>query len=207
MSLRFLDEAGGELEVRRRRQAQENLWVAIVHQLSAIAEQRGWNHEHEFFDIGRYLEKEYNLRELVPRLSLVEGDYVNFFGIEEFTSEIRREIARARQLIAGLENLRQCPMRPYTIEDRCDRAIVYNLTGATYPVGTTREHGFVNETRLRERSSMWGLSREEVVVEGISSAERKTTLGIGYDAHQDILTLEGAAIEGPRSRSPAQHLP
>ncbi len=95
-----------------------------------------------------------------------------------------------------MEALRQCPMESYTIEDRCDQTLVCNLTGATYPMGTTMEHGFVNETHLRERSSMWGRHRpDEVVVEGISPLESRTTLGIGYDADHDILTLEGTAIE------------
>ena len=65
-----------------------------------------------------------------------------------------------------MEALRQCPMGSYTIEDRCDQTLVCNLTGATYPMGTTMEHGCVNETHLRERSSMWGRHRpDEVVVE------------------------------------------
>ena len=73
MSLRLLGEAERELEARERRRASWRAWAAVVHQLSAIAEQRGWNHEHEFFDIGGYLGKEYELPELTPRLMGAEG--------------------------------------------------------------------------------------------------------------------------------------
>ena len=196
MSLRLLDEAERDLEARDRRCASWRTWEAVVHELSAIAEQRGWNHEHKFSGIGCYLAKEYDRRELSDGIFLVEGEATNYFDIEKFTSQIRCEIAHARQLIADLEDLRQSPMRPYTIEDSDEQRTVHNLTGTTYPVGTTREHGFVNETRLRERSSMWDRSRpDEVVTGGISPLESKTTLQIDYDADQDILTLEGAAIE------------
>ena len=196
MSLRLLGEAERDLEARDRRSASRSAWAAVVHELSAIAEQRGWNHEHEFFDIGHYLAKEYERRELSDGIFLVEGEATNYFDIEKYTSEIRREIAHARQLIADLEDLRQSPMRPYTIEDSDEQRTVHNLTGATYPVGTTREHGFVNETHLRERSSMWDRSRpDEVMADGITPIESNTTLEIDYDADQDILTLEGTAIE------------
>ena len=41
MSLRLLDEAERDLEARERRRASRSAWAAVVHELSAIAEQRG----------------------------------------------------------------------------------------------------------------------------------------------------------------------
>ena len=112
MSLKLLDGAEGELEERRRSQAQEKLWIAVAHQLSAIAEQRGWKHEYQFHDIGRCLQKEYGVPELMSRIVLAEWYYSNFFGVVESTGEIRRAIAQTRELVDELEELRQRPMHP-----------------------------------------------------------------------------------------------
>ena len=198
MSIRLLQEADHLLESRERRLPSRCAWAAVVHQLLAIAEQRGWNHEHEFREIGRYLEKEYDLPTLGPCLSKAQwaelaNDYIE---VEKYTPQIRKEIANARALVADLEDLRRRPMGPYTIEDDNDQSLVHLLTGVTHPLGTTREHGFMNEARLQERSRLWGLHQpSELMANELSSVDSRTTLELDYDADQDILTLEGTAIE------------
>ena len=167
MALRFLDHADRELARGRRLQASEKIWGAVAQQLSAIAEQRGWGHEHhhEYSDMIRYLAKEYNQPDLPDRLKIAEWYHANFYQNTAHTTEIRKGIADARQLVADLEDLRQRPMRPVTIENGSDRAVIYNLTGVTHKVGTKSEDGFTNErlTRLRSR---WGQRSDDSKEEG-----------------------------------------
>ena len=160
MSLRFLDHADRELKARRRLQASEKTWGAITHQLSAIAEHRGWLHEShgQFLEIARYLEKEYGSEGLLDRVKLAEANHVNFYHNRQPSPEIRRNIEQARRLVDDLEGLRQQSPRPYTIENSTDAATVYRLTGRNYQgsIPVTEQRGFINEARLMERSSKWG---------------------------------------------------
>ena len=58
----------------------------------------------------------------------------------------------------GSEDLRQRPMRPFTITDSEERGIARGLSVEEYAVGTTRS---IHEGRLWVRSSLVGRNRSD----------------------------------------------
>ena len=178
MALRFLTHAGSQLRRGHRLQASEKVWGAVAHQLKAIAEQRGWQHDGHanFYDIASYLAKEYGQRDLVARVASVDqAQHRNYYKNNLLPRDIEAGLDVAKELVADLETLRQSPPRPYTISDKHDSDLVKRLSGDRYPTGTTSSDAFTNPDRLAERTTLWGRRPHPT-----SSHHRPSTLTTEY---------------------------
>ena len=155
MAVGFIDHADLESAKGRRLQSSDGAWRAVTHELPAIAEEGGWRHEHQHQsrEMACHVGSVYNQPELTDRLKLAEANHVSFHHKSESTPEIRPALPTARQLIDGSEDLRQRPMRPFTITDSEERGIARGLSVEEYAVGTTRS---IHEGRLWVRSSPGG---------------------------------------------------
>ena len=164
MSQRFLVHAERELKAKRRLQASEKIWGAVTHQFAAIAEQRGWEHEHhrQLKDMAYYLDKEQGSEDLRRDLGYFETFHNNFYRNQAHSGDIRLGLRDAKALVEKLEEVRQAEPKPFKIESDFDRRVVSYLTGRPAPpINTTSDQGFTTEEDRRLRRAEWGKGKPD----------------------------------------------
>ena len=143
-------QARQHLEQRDRLQAGEKAWGAIAHNLKAIGELRGWNHEshRQIESIGRQIVAEYLDTDLQEALSDVyHKGHENFYENQRSLETIREVIEAAEEALPTLESLQLANPRPFTINSNTQLRRLRELTnnsnlqiGDTSPVGFSLKH-------------------------------------------------------------------
>ena len=147
---RFIIQAREYLNQGDRLQAGEKAWGAIAHNLKAIGELRGWNHEshRQVESIGRQIVAEYLDTDLQEALSDVyHKGHENFYENQRSIETLREVIEAAEEALPTLEALQQSNPRPFTITSNTQlrrlRALTGNNSleiGDTSPVGFSLKH-------------------------------------------------------------------
>ena len=132
MSRRFLEHARDQLAQGDRVQAAEKVWGAAAHALKAVGEQRGWIHDGHpnLFDIGEHLGREFGLFEQFSRY-LAQAEYMhkNFYENDRSFSAIESALNDIDGFVKELDNIRNMPPRPFTVQDDGDRIRLGRLLG------------------------------------------------------------------------------
>ena len=129
---RFLMQAAQYLLQGDRLQAGEKAWGAVAHNLKAIGEQRGWQHDsHQLVhNIGRQIVAETSDAELSGFISDVYHlGHENFYENQRSRETLREVIYEAEMAVSALETLQQAPPRPFTIASNTQRRRLMALTG------------------------------------------------------------------------------
>ena len=147
---RFIMQARNYLEQGDRLQAGEKAWGAVAHNLKAIGELRGWNHEsHRLVEnIARQVVAESQDSDLGEFISEVYyKGHENFYENQRSLQTLREVIGQAELALPILESLQHAVPRPFTIESnnqlRRLRALTGNDSlqiGDTSPVGFSLKH-------------------------------------------------------------------
>ena len=116
----FLEHAHRELANGTRTQASEKVWGAVAHALKAVGEKRGWFHSHHqnVKDIGGHLASEFERPDFLTIVNEAENMHNNFYSNEVEEDEIQQALSNAELLVADLDELRETPPRPFTIQNR-----------------------------------------------------------------------------------------
>ena len=147
---RFILQAREYLNKGDRLQAGEKAWGAIAHNLKAIGELRGWNHEshRQVESIGRQIVAEYLDTDLQEALSDVyHKGHENFYENQRSIETLREVIEAAEEALPTLEALQQANPRPFTITSNTQLRRLRELTsnselqiGDISPVGFSLKH-------------------------------------------------------------------
>ena len=148
LGLRFLEQAGIELNKGDRLQASEKVWGAVAHSLKAIGIQRDWVHDSHanVIAIGEHLAREFERDDFYDYVATAELMHVNFYENLSEEDGVRRALDRAAIFIAELDKVRASLPMPYTIRDVTDQRRVGRLLGLPreerIPIGQRSEVGF-----------------------------------------------------------------
>ena len=147
---RFIMQAAQYLLQGDRLQAGEKAWGAIAHNLKAIGESRGWQHDsHQLVhNIGRQIVAEYQDTELGETISEVfHNGHQNFYENQRSRAELRETIRYAEEALVTLGALQRNPPRPFTITSNTQLRRLRDLTGNdnlqvgdASPVGFSLKH-------------------------------------------------------------------
>ena len=131
ISLRFIQHAKEELQRGNRLQASEKTWGSLAQAFKAIAQERGWQHEHHglVVDAGRQIGKEYEHTDVLLAVSHGNNMHLNFYENRDGPEPIEEAITAIERVLPELERLRSEAPRPYTIIDIEDRNRLRRLTG------------------------------------------------------------------------------
>jgi hypothetical protein len=145
----FLEQAREELERDDRLQASEKTWGAAAHAIKAIAEQRGWSHDHHGLVLAAalHLSKEFDRPDFEELTYTARQMHNNFYENQLETGDILRALERTSFFVDELEDVRNSPPRPFSIEDTTDRNRLRRLTGLQLNVGDHSPVGFSRSAR------------------------------------------------------------
>ena len=123
----------------------------MAHALKSIGEKRGWDHGHHqnIRDISSHLGKECNRgRDFQLFIGAANDMHLNFNENEEDLDQIHLAIENAEKFVAELDQLRDAPLQPFTIETPADQRRFGWLLGIPpeefqrrLPIGTNDPHG------------------------------------------------------------------
>ena len=144
ISRRFIAQAKEELEGGDRIQASEKVWGAAAHAVKAIAEQRGWIHQHHAHinSIAGHLSREFELPELRDSFRIADAMRKNFYENGLNGDDIMQAIDRIEGFVEQMESIRRSPPRPFVITDADDRRRIRQLTGRQVEIGDQSPEGF-----------------------------------------------------------------
>ena len=147
---RFIMQAAQYLLQGDRLQAGEKAWGAIAHNLKAIGESRGWQHDsHQLVhNIGRQIVAEYSDTELGEAIAEVfHNGHQNFYENQRSRAELRETLGYAEEALVKLETLQRNPPLPFTITSNTQLRRLRDLTsnddlqvGDSSPVGFSLKH-------------------------------------------------------------------
>ena len=144
ISRRFLEHAREELLKGDRLQVSEKAWGASAHALKSIAAQRGWRHgRHDLiFAIAEQIAREYDRLDITNTLGIANSFHVNFYENQLGEASIRPALDAIERMVAGLEELRLSPPRPFTVRSSEDQGRLQRLLGRQVPMNEHSESGF-----------------------------------------------------------------
>lgn len=157
ISRRFIQHARDELQRGNRLQASEKTWGSLAQAFKAIAQERGWQHEHHglIVDVGRQIGREYNDTGILLAVSHGNNMHFNFYDNRDGPEPIEEAITAIERVLPELERLRFEAPRSYTIIDIEDRNRLRRLTGdRDLQVGDTSPAEF--SLRHPPGSTNWG---------------------------------------------------
>ena len=144
ISRRFLEQAREELTRGDRLQASEKSWGAAAHALKAVAEQRGWNHNHHalVIAVAEQMAEESGRPEFNSLIGIAQSMRMNFYENYRGINAVRQALDEIEGFVDQLEQLRTMPPQPYVIRDSDARSRLRGLTGLRLEVGDQSPIGF-----------------------------------------------------------------
>ena len=144
ISRRFLEQAREELTRGDRLQASEKSWGAAAHALKAVAEQRGWNHNHRALvvAVAEHLAREFERQDFVDLIQIAQASHINFYENIQESDSIGRAISRVAYFLEELDRVRAAAPRPFTVDCASDRNRLRRLTGKDVNLGDFSLIGF-----------------------------------------------------------------
>ena len=144
ISRRFLEQAREELAREDRLQASEKSWGAAAHALKAVAEQRGWNHNHHALvvAVAEQMAEEFGRPEFNSLIGIAQSMHMNFYENHRGLNAVRQALDDIEGFVDQLEQLRTMPPQPYVIRDSDARSRLRGLTGLRLEVGDQSPIGF-----------------------------------------------------------------
>ena len=147
---RFIFQAAQYLLQGDRLQAGEKAWGTVAHNLKAIGESRGWQHDsHQLVhNVGRQIVSEFQDTDLGEAISEVfHNGHQNFYENQRSLAELRETIRFAEEALPVLEALQHANPRLFTITSNTQLRRLRALTGNndlqigdTSPVGFSLKH-------------------------------------------------------------------
>ena len=106
-SLRFLEQAGQELDAGDLQQASEKGWGAACQMVKAVAAQRQWEHDSHrlLFKIVDDLERETGDDGIRNLFHIASGLHQNFYENWHYAEGVRADLGKVRQFVERLEPL------------------------------------------------------------------------------------------------------
>ena len=111
ISRHLLQQAEEELDKADVLQASEKIWLAVAHELKAIAQQRGWNHRyhnHLRAEVS-FLSMEWNRPDWLVIFGAIENMHTNAYEHQWFPSDLRPYLEPARSYCQELSEVREAP--------------------------------------------------------------------------------------------------
>ena len=111
ISRHLLQQAEDELDKGDVLQVSEKIWLAVAHELKAIAQQRGWNHRyhnHLRAEVS-FLSMEWNRPDWLVIFGAIENMHTNAYEHQWFPSDLRPYLEPARSYCQELSEVREAP--------------------------------------------------------------------------------------------------
>ena len=111
ISRHLLQQAEEELDKGDVLQASEKIWLAVAHELKAIAQFRGWNHRYHnhLRAVASCLSMEWGRPDWQMAFSSFDSMHTNAYEHQWFPGELRPYLEPARSYCRELANVRQSP--------------------------------------------------------------------------------------------------
>ena len=111
ISRHLLRQAEEELDKGDALQASEKIWLAVAHELKAVAQQRGWNHRfHNHLRAAvSFLSMEWNRPDWGITFSAIENMHTNAYEHQWFPGDVRPFLEPSRLYCQELSEVRQAP--------------------------------------------------------------------------------------------------
>jgi len=144
ISRHLLDQADEELDKGDVLQASEKIWLAVAHELKAIAQHRGWNHRYHnhLRSAVSLLSMEWGRPDWQVTFGAIENMHTNAYEHQWFPSNLRPYLEPARAYCQELAEARQTPSPQdvqLTSEQQATQAI--NLRTLTRPLSEQAAFG------------------------------------------------------------------
>ena len=144
ISRHLLQQAEEELDKGDVLQASEKIWLAVAHELKAIAQHRGWNHRyhnHLRAEVS-FLSMERDRPEWLVTFGAIENMHTNAYEHQWFPSNLRPYLEPARAFCRELAEARQAPP-PQDVQLTPEQQSTYaiNLRTLTRPLNEQTAFG------------------------------------------------------------------
>lgn len=144
ISRHLLQQAEEELDKGDVLQASEKIWLAVAHELKAIAQQRGWNHRYHnhLRAVASYLSMEWARPDWETTFGSFDGMHTNAYEHQRFPGQLRPYLELARSYCQESAEIRQAPPPPdvqLTAEQQATQAI--SLRTLTRPLSEQAAFG------------------------------------------------------------------
>lgn len=111
ISRHLLDQADEKLDQGDVLQGSEKIWLAVAHELKAIAQHRGWNHRYHnhLRAEASYLSLEWGRPDWLTTFGSFDNMHTNAYEHQQFTGHVRPYLELARSYCQELSLVRHMP--------------------------------------------------------------------------------------------------